>query len=329
MVGDEPEGQGGGEPQRLPVGLPRFGAVASGALSLFFVSSLLFFFPLGLIVAPLGLIPVVQQVAVGRRSVESWGWVVALLTTLTVGGVTILGLHLGTFLLAYVLVVVVPVLSVELWQRIRCPEGRWVAATTLAGCALCLATVVGLAWPEPPLEALSEWWQQAAATAEQAYREVGVSSGQLELALDAVETVVPWTAPSIPVAYLVVILFWIRPRLPMLGFSLPIEAFENFRAEEWLPAVFAVSGVGTLLLRGTSRWVATSLLITVLMLYFVQGLAIIRAHLARWVGRGWLVRWGVVLVCLQGPMPLLVAALGMVDGFHTLRPRPSDDGGEQ
>jgi hypothetical protein len=329
VVGDDSGGQSVGELKRQPVGLPRFGTVASGALSLFFVSSLLFLFPLGLIVAPLGLIPVVQQVAVGRRSVESWGWVLALLAALTVGGVTILGLHFGVFLLAYSLVVVIPVVSVELWQRIRCPEGRWVAGTTLAGCVLCLATVVSLAWPEPPLGALTEWWQQAAATAEQAYQEVGVSSGQLELALDAVETIIPWTAPSLPVAYLVAILVWIRPRLPVLGFPLPIEPFENFRSEEWLPAVFAVSGIGTLLLRGTLRWVAASLLIAVLMLYFVQGLAIIRAHLARWIGRGWLVRWGVVLVCLQGPMPLLVAALGMVDGFHSLRPRSSDDGGEQ
>jgi hypothetical protein len=65
----------------------------------------------------------------------------------------------------------------------------------------------------------------------------------------------------------------------------------------------------------------------VLILYFVQGLAIIRAHLARWIGRGWLVRWGVVLLCLQGPIPVLVTALGVADNFHPLRPRVDDDGG--
>ena len=69
------------------------------------------------------------------------------------------------------------------------------------------------------------------------------------------------------------------------------------------------------------------LLVTVLILYFVQGLAMIRAHLARWFGRGWLVRWGVVLLCLQIPIPLLVAALGVADSFHPLRPQVDDDGG--
>jgi hypothetical protein len=70
---------------------------------------------------------------------------------------------------------------------------------------------------------------------------------------------------------------------------------------------------------------ALNALIAVLILYFVHGLAIIRAHLARFVGRGWLVRWGVVLLCLQVPLPLLVAALGLGDSFFQLRPRPPED----
>ena len=78
---------------------------------------------------------------------------------------------------------------------------------------------------------------------------------------------------------------------------------------------------------GRPRWVALNLLIAVLLLYFVQGLAMIRAHLARWVGRGWFVRWGVAFMCIYPPMPMLVATLGVADSFFSLRPTASDDGG--
>jgi hypothetical protein len=329
VVGEGSEEFDGDGLTRPAVRLPRFGVVASGALSLFLVSSLLLIFPLGLLIAPLGLVPVAQQVVVGRQGVAAWGWVVALLLALAVGGLTVIGVHAGLFLAAYCLVVVLPAASIEVWQSARWDEGRWAAMTSLVGSVLCLAVVGFLARPQSPIEALTAWWHEAAVMAEQAYQEVGVSSGQLELALDAAATIVPWTLPSIPVAYLVVILFWIRPRLPMLGFSRPVEPFERFQLEEWLPAGFAVTGLASLVLAGTPRWVAVNLLIAVLMLYFVQGLAIIRAHLARWIGRGWLVRWGVVLLCLQGPLPLVVAALGIADGFYSLRPRTGDDGGEQ
>ena len=70
-----------------------------------------------------------------------------------------------------------------------------------------------------------------------------------------------------------------------------------------------------------------NVLFAVLILYFVHGLAIIRAHLARWVGRGWLVRWGVTLICLQMPLPPLVIILGVTDSFRSMRPRADDDGG--
>jgi hypothetical protein len=329
VVGDGSEELDSNGPSRPAVRLPRFGVVASGALSLFLVSSVALIFPFGLLIAPLGLVPVVQQVVVGRPSVAAWGWVVALLAALAVGGMTLIGVHAGVYLAAFCLVIVLPAASIEVWRSWRWDEGRWAVVTTLIGSAACLGVVAFLAWPQSPVEALTEWWHQAAVMAEQAYQDMGVSSGRLELALDAAATVVPWSLPSVPVAYLVVVLFWIRPRLPMLGLALPIEPFERFQLEEWLPAGFAATGLGSLLLSGTPRWVAVNLLMAVLMLYFVQGLAIIRAHLARWVGRGWLVRWGVALFCVQGPLPLLVAALGIADGFYSLRPRTGDDGGEQ
>jgi len=307
---------------------PRFGAVASGGLSLLLSSSLIVLFPLGMLVAPLALIPVAQHIAAGRRAVFVWGWVVALLALATLRGATVFGLPILAHLLVFVFVVVLPTVSLELWLSTGVNEGRWAAVTVLSGSILCMATLFAFASPSSPHAAISSWWQQAAVSLEEAYEAAGVASGQLELALDTVEGVVPWILAGVPVAYLMVILFWIRPRLPVLGFRMPVAPFEDFRMDEWLPAVFAVAGIGTLVFDGTARWVAVNFLIAVLLLYFVQGLAIIRAHLVRWIGRGWLVRWGVVLLCLQGPLPLVVAALGMADGFFSLRPRVVENGGE-
>ncbi len=322
-------GASGPEPDPLVRGFRRrpLGAAAAGALSLMLAASLLVLFPLGLVIAPLAVVPVLQRSQAGHPSVLAWGWVVAVLAVLALTGATVLGLPVVLFLVTYLMVVVVPVVSIELWRRIGCDEGRWAAATTAAGSLLCMALVMVLAWPAAPLDGLAEWWRQAAASAEESYRALGVSSGQLELALDAVEPVAPWALTSLPVACLIVVLFWVRPRLPFLGFPQPVVPFERFRVDEWLPAGFALAGIGTLVLGGTARWVSLNLLIAVLLLYFVQGLAMIRAHLARWIGRGWLVRWGVALLCLQGPLPLLVAVLGLADGFFPLRPRASDDDG--
>jgi len=302
--------------------------LVSGALSLLITSSLVLLPPLGLLVAPLALIPVAQHVVAGRRSIVVWGWLVALMAVLSVRGVSIWDIPVVALLLAYVFVVVLPVSSLEAWRRTGVSEGRWAVVTTLLGSLIC--TVVAIVWatPNSPVDAISTWWQQAGELAHDSYAAAGVPSGQVELVLDEIAGVVPWVLPAMPVAYLVLVLFWIRPRLPVLGFVMRIVPFEQFRLDEWLAAVFAVAGIGALVLGGGARWAAINLLIAVLMLYFVQGLAIIRAHLARWIGRGWLVRWGVALLCLQGPLPLLVATLGIADGFHSLRPRVVGNGGE-
>jgi hypothetical protein len=250
------------------------------------------------------------------------------MAALTVRGVSLWGVPVVAMLLAYVVVVVLPVTSLEAWLWTGISEGRWAVATTLVGWVICTVAVIAWAAPNSPVNAISTWWQQAGALAHESYEAAGVPSGQMELVLDEIAGVVPWVLPAIPVAYLVLVLFWIRPRLPMLGFVLRVVPFEEFRLDEWLPAVFAVAGIGALVLNGGARWAAINMLIAVLMLYFVQGLAIIRAHLARWIGRGWLVRWGVALLCLQGPLPLLVATLGIADGFHSLRPRVVGNGGE-
>ena len=230
---------------------------------------------------------------------------------------------------AYLLLVVLPSASIELWNRWRWSEGRWVAVASLTGALGCLAVVAAVAAPQTPMEAVSVWIRAASGEAGELYAAWGLAEGEVELALDAAERIASWVLPSVPVVYLVVVLFWIRPRLALLGTNVEVARFEEFRNDEWLAAVFVVAGAGTLLLGGIPRWVAVNLLMTVLILYFVQGLAIIRAHLARWFGRGWLVRWGVALLCLQGPLPLLVAGLGVADSFHPLRPQANDDGGTQ
>ncbi len=330
MVSEEAAEQRLDDQTQPPIRLPRLGVIAGGAVSFLLSASLVVVSPLGLFVAPLALVPIVQWVVVDpRQGVLAWGWVTVLLGLFSVAGVTFLGASAWVYLAVYLLVVALPAASLEAWRTLGWTEGRWIALTTLAGVAGTLFATAVVARPMPPLEALSAWFHQTRDFVEESYRAVGVATGELELAFDAVGSVVPWIAPSVVVVYLVVVLFWLRPRLPVLGFSMPVAPFERYRGDEWLAAGFAVGGLGTLVLGGTPRWLAVNLLIAVLVLFFVQGLAMIRAHLVRWVGRGWLVRWGVVLLCLQGPLPLFVAALGIADGFFKLRPRTDDDGGNQ
>jgi hypothetical protein len=320
---------GNGDSERATARPPRLGPVGAGALSLALSSTVLLVPLAGFFIAPLGLVPVVQQMVAGRRGASVWGWVVAALLALTFAGVGPRDLPAWGFLASYLLVVVLPAGGIELWRATGWTEGRWIALTTLVGVVALTASVVAASWPETPVEALAGWWEGITAKTIEWYREGGVATGELELASDSIKSVVPWAAVGFWVGYLVYALFWIRPRLAVLGFEMPIAPFERYRGEEWLPAGFAAAGIGVLLLDGTPRWLAANLLIAVIVLYFVQGLAIIRAHLARWLGRGWLVRWGVGLLCLYPAPALIVAALGIVDGFYSLRPRTGDDGGQQ
>jgi len=304
--------------------IPRMGAAASGLVALLLVGGMFVIPFLGLFIAPLGSLPVLHFQSGGAPGHRAWGPVVALLVVAAITGMAGFVVQL---LAAYLFLVVLPSMTVGLWTRWQWSEGRWVAVAALTGAAGCLMAVAVIAAPQTPMEAVSGWLRAASADAGELYAAWGLAEGEVELALDAAESVASWVLPSVPVAYLVMVLFWIRPRLALLGAGVEVAPFEEYRNDEWLAAVFAVAGIGTLLLGGTVRWVAVNLLMTVLILYFVQGLAIIRAHLARWFGRGWLVRWGVALLCLQGPLPLLVAGLGVADSFHPLRPQANDDGG--
>lgn len=307
-----------------PLSRRSLGALGSGLVSLLLYGSL-FVLPLvGLLVAPLGLIPVLQYSARHTSGVAAWGWVAALLGVTAAAGGGTAGL---VFFAGYVTVIVLPALAVEWWRRAGWSDGRWAAAAGFAGLVFVLAAVVGLAWPQAPVPWTTAWLRTAGEQALQLYQKLGVSRGGLQLALDASERNLTWILPALPVTYLVTILFWVRPRLPLLGFAWKPVPFEEYRNDDWLPVTFVLGGIGTLALAGTGRWVAVNVLATVLILYFVQGLAIIRAHLVRYLGRGWFVRWGIALLCLQVPLPVFVAALGIADSFFSLRPRRSDEDG--
>ena len=310
-----------------PPRIPRLGAAASGLVSLLLVGAFFAVPLLGLLIAPLGLLPILHFQARGERGARAWAPVVLLTAIAAASGIAD---FLIPLLALYGLLIVIPAVSVEVWQSLRLSEGQWVALTVLVATIASLATVALIALPETPLAATERWWNDGMNAASELYIAAGVPESDLENILIAIEQMKPLTAmvvPAVPIAYLIVVLFWIRPRLALLGLRVDSPPFEEFRNDEWLAAVFAVTGIGVLVLGGTGRWVAANLLVAVLILYFVQGLAMIRAHLARWFGRGWLVRWGVALLCLQGPMLPLVAMLGIADSFHSLRPRPNDDGG--
>jgi hypothetical protein len=249
--------------------------------------------------------------------------VCAALVALAAAGVEPLGSPAWTYLAAYLLVVALPAASLDLWRRLAWREGRWAAVAILAGAAAILGAVVAAAWPTPPVDAVAGWFRETT-PGRAAYRDMGVGTGELELAFDTVESAVPWIAPSLPVAYLVVLLFWLRARVPVLGFPMPVAPFEGYRGEEWLPAGFALFGLATLLLGGSGRWLALNLLIAVLVLYFVQGLAMIRPRRPLDRAGGWFM----AVAALSAGRLLVVAALGIADGFYSLRPRTVEDGGQ-
>ncbi len=304
--------------------IPRFGAGASGLVSLLLVAGVLVVPVFGLLIAPLGLVPVLHFQSDGSPGIRAWGWVMALLAG---GSIIGFGPFPMVLLAAYTLIVALPALLVEVWSKVGWSEGRWIAMAVAASLAVVLVGLAFVTAPSGPVEGVAAAMRDAATDAKEMYGAMGFAEGEIELAFDASEQVVPWVLPSVIIAYVIVILFWIRPRIPLLGFDVEVASFEEYRGDDWLAAVFAVSGLGALFLGGTPRWVALNLLIAVLLLYFVQGLAMIRAHLARWVGRGWFVRWGVALMCIYPPMPILVVTLGVADSFFPLRPAVSDDGG--
>ncbi len=317
--------QGLNPPPAVPemyAGRRSFGAFGSGVISVLLFGSLFVLPVIGVFVAPLGLVPVLQYTARHRSGVAAWGWVVLLLGVIVALAGTTIAI---VFFAGYVTMIALPSLTIEQWGRGGWTDGRWILIAGGAGLVLVLLTVTVLAWPRSPMQWTAGWLGSMGTQALDFYKKIGVSTGRLQLALDASERNLTWILPSVPVAYLAAVLFWIRLRLPLIGFGWQPVPFEAYRNDDWLAVGFVLGGLGTLFAGGTLRWMAVNLLGAALILYFIQGLAMIRAHLVRYVGRGWFVRWGVALLCLQVPLPAFVAALGIVDSFHSLRPTRSDD----
>ncbi len=325
-VSTEVAGKTGLPPRRIGVG-------TAGVLSAVFAASLFVLIPVGLLIAPFGLVPVIQYQLNGERRFLGWAWVILVLAVLAAAGVP----YTGILLVTYSVLIVVPCLSIDCWLRLEWDGGRWAAATTLIGTAICLLLVAMVVGPQTPVQGTAAAFEEAEIWPEEAKLDkmattIGTSRLELELSIQAGKRWMSWIFPTFPIAYLVAVLFWVRPRLSLLGFPLPLAQFEEYRNDEWLPVAFLVAGLGTFIPSESGRWVAINLLMAVLILYFVQGLAIIRAHLARTIGRGFLVRWGVITVCLAGfrfGIPILVAILGLADNFVQMRPGTSRIGGKQ
>ncbi len=320
---NDPHVEPGSETQE-PTRPPSLGPVVSGLLSLFLAGSFVLLGPIALIVAPLAVIPILRFEAERGGSVLVWGPVVVILVAVVSAGGGVAAL---VVLSAYLTVAVLPTVSVIAWCRSGWPEGRWAAVTVMTFALVLVTAAVVATLPQGPVDVVAQWSRTAAEDAGELYTSMGLSRGEVQRAMDQAQWFVAWTLPSMVVFYLVAVLFWVRPRLALLGLDVPAGSFEDYRSDEWLPLAFALTGLGAVVLDGTSRWVALNLLLPVLALYFVHGLAIIRAHLARWIGRGWLVRWGVAILALQMPLPAVVALLGLVDAFRPLRPQLNEDGG--
>lgn len=308
----------------MPDRPPSLGPVGSGLVSLFLAGSFVLLGPIALMVAPLAIIPILRFEADRGGSILVWGPVVVILAAAASAGGGIVAL---VVLAAYLIVAVLPTVSIVGWRRSGWSEGRWAAVTVLVFALLLVTAAVVATLPYGPVEVVAQWTRAAAQDAGELYTSMGLSRGEIQRAMDQAQWFVAWTLPSIIVFYFVAVLFWVRPRLELLGLDVPVGAFEDYRSDEWLPLAFAVTGLGAVVLNGTLRWAALNLLLPVLALYFVHGLAIIRAHLTRWIGRGWLVRWGVAILALQMPLPAVVALLGLVDAFRPLRPQLNEDGG--
>jgi hypothetical protein len=297
-------------------------------MSAFLAAGLILVPVFGPFIAPFGVVPVLRFIASGQHGIMAWGWIAMVIAATIRIFPGSIGETAAQILPVYLLVVVLPSLTVEWWQKYGWSEGRWAALATLACVSVCLVMTAVYGDVAGPVATMAnEFRIYFSQPLSEGYHSAGMSTAQIDQTMWFLERITGWIFPSLMVIYLLIVLFWVRPRLQLLGVKVETGTFEEYRSEEWLPVAFAATGIATLLLTGAARWVALNLLVTVLMLYFVHGLAIIRAHLARWIGRGWFVRWGVALLCLPMPLPVLVSTLGIADSFYQLRPQTSETGG--
>ena len=119
----------------------------AGLLSLLVFLSLPLVPIVGLFLALLAPLPLLQVMASGRSAYTAWGWVAVVL----VAGVLLTSAAwLAAVAVGYLLVTVWPATAVEIWVRRGWREGRWLAVAVLVALLIATASPRGDVLPGIP-----------------------------------------------------------------------------------------------------------------------------------------------------------------------------------
>jgi hypothetical protein len=139
-------------------------------------------------------------------------------------------------------------------------------------------------------------------------------------AVRAVTVAGPGIALALGVLYSAFVVYSSVPYALVPSLSVSEPAFSQFRLPTPAAILFVGFGVFSTITKGPSRQAALWLLIPLLALFFLQGLAIIRALLDRF-SVGSIGRILVFALVLQVPLPAIVVLLGLADEFFDFRER--------
>jgi len=168
------------------------------------------------------------------------------------------------------------------------------------------------------------------------YRKAGWSEETLAAtgaAFDRMRDLVAWQLPGLVLSACVLhgalLVYAFGRRAGLEEAPLAPGSFATFRTPLAAAAAFVPAGALAALAGETASRAATTVLIPLGVLFFLRGMAIIRALLDR--GRvGLLIRAPVYVLAVQMPIPVLVAIGGLLDEFLDFRgrfPRREEDGG--
>jgi hypothetical protein len=143
-------------------------------------------------------------------------------------------------------------------------------------------------------------------------------------AFDRVRNLVAWQLPGLVLGGCVLhgalLVYAFGRRAGLEEASLPAGSFATFRTPLAVAAAFIPAGVVAALAGGLAARAAVTVLIPLGVLFFLRGMAIIRALLDR--GRvGLLIRAPVYVLAVQMPIPVFVAIGGLLDEFLDFRGR--------
>mgnify|MGYP001160627502 FL=1 len=168
------------------------------------------------------------------------------------------------------------------------------------------------------------------------YRAAGWSEETLAAtgaAFDRLRDLVAWQLPGLLLSACVLhgalLVYAFGRRAGLDAAPLAVGSFATFRTPLAAAAAFVPAGALAALADGAAARAATTVLIPLGVLFFLRGMAIIRALLDR--GRvGLLIRAPVYVLAVQMPIPVLVAIGGLLDEFLDFRgrfPRKEESGG--